>query len=77
MIYSSDNSSSDYHFICCLFNCWRLKKDIKSKPNLFFYYEMHNLAERWNKIAEVQGKYFDGWIIILWIYMNKTFCQKY
>lgn len=52
------------------------QKFIKSKLETFFYNQMHNLSARWCMIIEIQGKYFDSWIMMQWIYINERFFQK-
>ena len=70
--YSPDLSPSDYHLFRSLQHFLSgqrfqqiqdiekfLKEFIESKPESFFYDGIHSLPEKWLKVIESQGKYFD------------------
>lgn len=37
---------------------------------------IYNIDGSWHKIIESNWKYVDDWIMVLWICISKSFCQK-
>jgi len=71
-LYSPNIVPSDYHLFCSIHNSltdehfetfeevrkW-VDDFIKSKDENFFYYGIHSLSEKWLKVIDNNGEYFD------------------
>ncbi len=58
----------------------RVKKEVAqyfaSKPVIFFKIRIQSLPERWAKVIDAEGNYFDGWMFHYYIFIINQSLNK-